>query len=146
MDISKFLTVAAVTVSGNPEPSVGVVVATGLILVFGVLVLLYLLISLEGIIFSAIDQKKRGTPAKKSVSAPKKEPAPAPAPASVVKSAAKAPAVQEGIPGEVIAAISAALACMEGGTGYTLRSVKRMKASGRSAWGQAGISAYTEPF
>lgn len=144
MGISKFLTIAATTVSGNPEPSVGVVVATGLILVFGVLVLLYLLISLEGIVFSAIDQKKKGTPAKKSAPAPKKEPAPAPAP--VVKSAAKAPAVQEGIPGEVIAAISAALACMEDGAGYTLRSVKRVKASGRSAWGQAGINAYTEPF
>ena len=147
MGISKFFTVAATTVSGNPEPSVGVVVATGLILVFGVLVLLYLLITLEGIIFSAIDQKKKGTPAKKSAPAPapKKESAPAPVPA--VKSAAtKKPAVQEGIPSEVIAAISAALACMEGGAGYTLRSVKRVKASGRSAWGQAGISAYTETF
>lgn len=144
MGISKFLPVAAATASGNPEPSVGVVVATGLILVFGVLVLLYLLITLEGIIFSAIDQRKRGTPAQKSTPAPKKEPAPAPAPA--VKSAVKAPAVEKGIPGEVIAAISAALACMEGGAGYTLRSVKRVKVSGRSAWGQAGISAYTEPF
>lgn len=147
MGISKFFTVAATTVSGNPEPSVGVVVATGLILVFGVLVLLYLLITLEGIVFSAIDQKKKGTPAKKKSApapAPKKEPAPAPAPA--VKSVAKAPAVQEGIPGEVIAAISAALACIEGGAGYTLRSVKRVKASGRPAWGQAGINAYTEPF
>ena len=38
MGISQFLTVAANTASGNPEPSVGVVVATGLILVFGVLV------------------------------------------------------------------------------------------------------------
>lgn len=144
MGISKFLTVAATNVSGNPEPSVGVVVATGLILVFGVLVLLYLLISLEGVVFSAIDQKKKGTPVQKSAPAPKKKPAPASSP--VVKSAAKAPAVQEGIPGEVIAAISAALACMEGGAGYTLRSVKRVKASGRSAWGQAGINAYTEPF
>ena len=50
MGISQFLTVAANTASGTPEPSVGVVVATGLILVFGVLVLLYLLITLEGII------------------------------------------------------------------------------------------------
>ena len=32
MGISQFLTVAANTASGNPEPSVGVVVATGLIL------------------------------------------------------------------------------------------------------------------
>lgn len=144
MGISKFLTVAAAAASQKPEPSVGVVVGTGLVLVFGVLVLLYLLITLEGIVFSAIDQKKKGKTAPKSAPAPKNEPAPVPTPA--VKSTAKKPAVQEGIPGEVIAAISAALACMEGGAGYTLRSVKRVKASGRSAWGQAGINTYTEPF
>lgn len=59
MGISQFLTVAANTASGNPEPSVGVVVATGLILVFGVLVLLYLLITLEGIIFTSVDRRKK---------------------------------------------------------------------------------------
>lgn len=145
MGISNLLAVAATTVSGKPEPSVGVVVATGLILVFGVLILLYLLITLEGIIFSAVDQKKKGTPAQKKDPPVKKETAPVPAPA-VKKLAAKAPAVEHGISGEVIAAISAAIACMDGGAGYTLRSVKRVKASGRSAWGQAGVSAYTEPF
>jgi Na+-transporting methylmalonyl-CoA/oxaloacetate decarboxylase gamma subunit len=135
MGISQFLTVAANTASGNPEPSVGVVVATGLILVFGVLVLLYLLITLEGI-FTSVDRKKKGAPA------PKKEAAPAP-----VKAAApKAPVVEAGIPGEVVAAIAAAIACMDGGEHYTLRSVKRTRVSGRSAWGQAGVVAYTEPF
>ena len=129
MGISQFLTVAANTASGNPEPSVGVVVATGLILVFGVLVLLYLLITLEGIIFTSVDRRK-------------KEAAPAP-----VKAAApKAPVVEAGIPGEVVAAIAAAIACMDGGEHYTLRSVKRTRVSGRSAWGQAGVVAYTEPF
>ena len=133
MGISQFLTVAANTASGNPEPSVGVVVATGLILVFGVLVLLYLLITLEGIIFTSVDRRKKGAPA------PKNEAAPAP-----VKAAApKAPVVEAGIPGEVIAA---AIACMDGGEHYTLRSVKRTRVSGRSAWGQAGVVAYTEPF
>lgn len=138
MGISKFLAVAANTVSGNPEPSVGVVVATGLIIVFGVLVLLYLLITLEGIIFTSVDQKKKGTPA------PKKKAAPAPVPMHAV--APKAPVVEAGIPGEVIAAIAAAIACMDGGERYTLRSVKRTRVSGRSAWGQAGVVAYTEPF
>ena len=38
---------------------IGVVVATGLILVFAVLILLYLIITLEGIIFSSLDKKKR---------------------------------------------------------------------------------------
>ena len=129
MGISQFLTVAANTASGNPEPSVGVVVATGLILVFGVLVLLYLLITLEGIIFTSVDRRKKGAPA------PKKEAA-----------APKAPVVEAGIPGEVVAAIAAAVACMDGGERYTLRSVKRTRVSGRSAWGQAGVVAYTEPF
>ena len=129
MGISQFLTVAANTASGNPEPSVGVVVATGLILVFGVLVLLYLLITLEGIIFTSVDRRKKGAPA------PKKKAA-----------APKAPVVEAGIPGEVVAAIAAAIACMDGGEHYTLRSVKRTRVSGRSAWGQAGVVAYTEPF
>ena len=136
MGISQFLTVAANTASGNPEPSVGVVVATGLILVFGVLVLLYLLITLEGIIFTSVDRKKKGAPA------PKKEAAPAP-----VKAAApKAPVVETGQARGVAAAIAAAIACMDGGEHYTLRSVKRTRVSGRSAWGQAGVVAYTEPF
>ena len=129
MGISQFLTVAANTASGNPEPSVGVVVATGLILVFGVLVLLYLLITLEGIIFTSVDRRKKGA-----------------APAPVKAAAPKAPVVEAGIPGEVVAAIAAAIACMDGGEHYTLRSVKRTRVSGRSAWGQAGVVAYTEPF
>ena len=135
MGISQFLTVAANTASGNPEPSVGVVVATGLILVFGVLVLLYLLITLEGIIFTSVDRKKKGAPA------PKKEAAPAP-----VKAAApKAPVVEAGIPGEVVAAISAAVASMMGGKPFAVRSIKRKKQT-RPAWGAAGIVENTRPF
>lgn len=38
---------------------IGVVVATGLILVFAVLILLYLIITLEGIIFSSLEQKEK---------------------------------------------------------------------------------------
>ena len=87
-------------------------------------------------VFTSVDRKKKGAPA------PKKEAAPAP-----VKAAApKAPVVEAGIPGEVVAAIAAAIACMDGGEHYTLRSVKRTRVSGRSAWGQAGVVAYTEPF
>ncbi len=142
MGFSKFLAVAATTVSGNPEPAIGVVVATGLIIVFGVLVLLYLIITLEGIVFSSIDKKKNGTPA------PAKTPEPAPAaPAKAAPAAPKkAPGVEAGIPAEVVAVIAAAVAAMDGGSGYALRSVRRAKPSGRSAWGQAGVSAYTEPF
>ena len=140
MGLSKFLAVAATTVSGNPEPSIGVVAATGLIIVFGVLVLLYLIITLEGVVFSSIDQKKKGKPAPAKSSVP--EPA-APAKAAPPQ---KAPSVEKGIPAEVVAVIAAAVAAMDGGNGLTLRSVRRVKPSGRSSWGQAGVNAYTEPF
>ena len=46
----------------------------------------------------------------------------------------------------LVAVIAAAVAAMDGGNGLTLRSVRRVKPSGRSSWGQAGVNAYTEPF
>ena len=137
MGILQILTVAANTVSGKPEPAIGVVVATGLILVFSLLVLLYLLIVLEGIIFTSIDNKKKGISSNK-------EPAPC-APKISAPPVHKAAVIEPGIPGEVVAAIAAAIASMEGGQGYVLRSLKRAK-TGRSAWGQAGVASYTEPF
>ncbi|MDO4566870.1 MAG: hypothetical protein Q4B42_06010 [Oscillospiraceae bacterium] len=57
----------------------------------------------------------------------------------------------EGIPGEVIAAISAAVACMEGGA-YRVSSVAPRRAvlggAGdlRSAWSAAGLVENTRPF
>lgn len=126
----ELLVAAAVQTS----PSVGVVVATGLTIVFSILILLYLLISLEGVIFKAIDSRKNGA-APQQKQAPKAAPAPA---------ANVAPAVEKGIPGEVVAAIAAAVAALEGGK-YTVRSVTRAK-QGRSAWGGAGVASYTEPF
>ena len=101
------------------------------------MVLLYLLITFEGVIFTSIDKKKG------SKKAPAK--APAAAPQAVKPAPAPAPVVEAGIPGEVVAAIAAALACMEGGSRYAVRSISRAK-TGRSAWGQAGVVSYTEPF
>ena len=143
MDLSSLLTVAAAMNNVEGEPAWTTVVITGLVLVFGVLVLLYLLITLEGVVFTSIDNKKKGVkPAEK-----KAAPAPAVAPKSAPQAAARVPApvVEAGIPGGVVAAITAAIACMEGGSNYTLRSLKRAK-TGRSAWSQAGVVSYTEPF
>ena len=58
----------------------------------------------------------------------------------ILQPAVKAPVVEEGIPGEVVAAIAASLACMDGGSRYTLRSLKRVK-TGRNAWAQAGVAS-----
>ncbi|MEG0339584.1 MAG: OadG family transporter subunit, partial [Oscillospiraceae bacterium] len=112
--------------------------ATGLILVFSVLILLYGLIVLQGKIFTAIDNKKKGSNTKNS-----EVTAPASTKSAPVTSAAH---IESGIPNEVIAAITAAISAMDGGK-YTIRSLTR--ASGntqRNAWGKAGVIAYTEPF
>ncbi|MEG2672785.1 MAG: OadG family transporter subunit [Ruthenibacterium sp.] len=141
MDLSQLFTVAGAIKMAEGEPAVGTVVATGLIIVFSVLILLYLLISLEGIIFRSIDNKKKGI-----VSAtPKKEAASVQKASAPIAKAAAAPIVEKGIPGEVVAAIAAAISAMEGNGRYTIRTLTRAK-TGRSAWGSAGVSSYTDPF
>ena len=137
--MSLYLLAASKLSEVTDHSDIGVVVATGLILVFGVLILLYLLITLEGVIFSFLDQNKKGKAgaAKKPQAPQKAAPAPKPAPVPAVKA-------EQGIPGEVVAAISAAIACMEGGR-YTVRSIARVK-KGRNAWGDAAVASYTQPF
>lgn len=123
---------------GNPVlldtagyPSDLVVVMVGISLVFLILLLLTVIISLQGRFFDALEKKR----------AQKQETA---APAVPVPAAAPAPVVEEGIPPEVVAAIAAAVASMDGGR-YTLRTVSRAK-DGRSAWSRAGVVRDTEPF
>ena len=55
--------------------------------------------------------------------------------------AAPAPQVEEGIPGDVIAAIMAAIHAMGNGK-YTLKAVRRSK----NGWGNAGVNDTTAPF
>ena len=63
-----------------------------------------------------------------------------PAPAAEEK-AAPAPQVEEGIPGDVVAAIMAAIHAMGNGK-YTLKAVRR----GKNGWGKAGVNDTTAPF
>lgn len=123
--------------TGFVEPSVSTVVFTGLTLVFAILVLLTLLLTLSGKLFASLDKKKSESKNEATTNA---VPA-APAPAAVQ---AAPPVIQDGIPPEVVAAIAAAVASIEGGK-YTLRSVSAVK-QGRNEWGLAGVLAYTEPF
>ncbi len=54
-------------------------------------------------------------------------------------------AISTSIPGEVIAAISAAVYCMFG-EGARVMSVRRQQRTGRSAWSMAGLLENTRPF
>ncbi len=124
----------ALTAAGS-YPSNAVVVAIGISLVFLILVILTLVILLQGKIFDSLAAGKKQKAAAAPAAPPKAAPV-VPAPA--------APAVEEGIPPEVVAAIAAAVASLEGGK-YTLRSLTRVK-DGRGAWGLAGVVSGTEPF
>ena len=117
------------------EASDGTVVLTSITLVFAMLVALCLIITLEGKIFDNINNKKNGKPA-----APK-------APAAKAAPAAKPD--NGSLPGEIIAAISAAVASVCGGNAV-IRGIKRVSkpaaGSRRGAWGDAGVREHTTPF
>ena len=123
------------------EAADGTVVLTSITLVFAMLVALCLIITVEGKLFDALNNKKNPKPA------PKKESKPAAAPAA--KPAAPAPKTEGGIPGEIIAAISAAVATVVGGNAV-IRGIKRITkpaaGSRRGAWGEAGVREHTTPF
>ena len=112
-----------------------VVTITGIVLVFLILVLLMAIIALEGKIFDSMAAKKKA--AKEAAQAP----AAAKPAAPVQQAAAPAPQVEEGIPGEVVAAIMAAIHAMGNGK-YTLKAVRR----GKNGWGKAGVNDTTAPF
>lgn len=112
-----------------------VVTITGIALVFLILVLLMAIITLEGKIFDSMNAKKKA--AKEAAKAPAAQPA---APVQQA-AAAPAPQVEEGIPGDVIAAIMAAIHAMGNGK-YTLKAVRR----GKNGWGKAGVNDTTAPF
>ena len=85
-----------------------VITITGIVLVFAILVLLMTIITLEGKIFDGMNAKKAA--AKAAPKAPAAKPA-----APVQQAAAPAPVVEEGIPGDVVAAIMAAIHAMGNG-------------------------------
>ena len=99
-----------------------VITITGIVLVFAILVLLMAIITLEGKIFDGMNVRKAAAKA-------------------VQQAAAPAPVVEEGIPGDVVAAIMAAIHAMGNGK-YTLKAVRRSK----NGWGKAGVNDTTAPF
>lgn len=130
------------------EAADGTVVLTSITLVFAMLVALCLIITVEGKIFDAIKNKKNGTKA-----APKAPAAPAaPAAQNIAKAALAAPAAPAAdgsIPGEIVAAIAAAVASL--GENLTIRGIHRVQkktatGSRRGAWGDAGVTQNTTPF
>lgn len=120
------------------------VVITGMSVVFIGLILLVLFVSIYGGIFNKRNQKKKAAEedAKKAAEAEKAKQA-----ESKPVSAAKAPAVEDGIEEEIVAVIAAAVAAMgaKSGKKLVLKSVKR-SVSQRDPWAAAGLADNTRPF
>ena len=111
-----------------------VVMGTGLVIVFGVLILLVLLITLFGVAFRKKD--KPAAPAAPVVEKPLMQEV----------SPLQAPVAEGAIPAEVIAAISAAVYTMYGQKGpVRIQSIRRSSGA-RKAWAAAGIMENTQPF
>ena len=127
------------------EASDGTVVLTSITLVIAMLIALCLIITLEGKLFDL----KNNKPAKPQPQAPA-APAAKAAPAPTAKPAAPAAKADNGgIPGEVIAAISAAVATVMG-SGAVIHGIRRVSkpaaGSRRGSWGDAGVREHTTPF
>lgn len=128
------------------------VVLTGLVVVFAALVILIFLVWLMGKIFIAIGNKKNKEQEQQKQDARRQaqQAMADQAKADQVKTEqAGTGQIEEGIPPEVVAAISAAVAVVmeesAPGAAYTIQRVQRAGV-GRSAWGNAGLAAQLSPF
>ena len=128
------------------------VVLTGLVVVFAALVILIFLVWLMGKIFIAIgntknkEQEQQNQDARRQAQQAMADQAKAD---QVKTEQAGTGQIEEGIPPEVVAAISAAVAVVmeesAPGAAYTIQRVQRAGV-GRSAWGNAGLAAQLSPF
>ena len=115
----------------------------GMAIVFIVLILLVILISIFGLFGRRTGKKDRAEKKTAKNGA-----------GSVVQNADNGPKmvktpvfmeIEEGIPGDVVAAIAAAVTYAGGGRNFAIRSIRRDRQS-RSAWGMAGVVDNTRPF
>lgn len=111
---------------------------TGFVVVFLVLFLLIGVIKLYGtIVYNALNKRKEKKMQKEKPQSQEAVQAPVP-----VREKAAAP---DEIPGEIVAAISAAVDAMYGKNAVAVKSIKRSSQS-RPVWSTAGLMENTRPF
>ena len=126
----------------------GIVVITSITLVFLMLVALCLIVTGEGKLFDLMEASKQAKK-QRELDDVKKDIADRTPQAAPVAPAAPAPVVENGIPGEVVAAIAAAVYYLEGDT-VTVQGIRRLPTAQngrrRGAWGDAGVAQNVRPF
>lgn len=122
------------------------VVVSGITVVIGILLLLVVAIFVYGFIVSKLEASAKKREQKKARKNNSAEDA-APAPATPVSAPAPAPVVEQGISGEVVAAISAAVYSMEGSGNVTITAIRKQSPiTSRNPWSQAAVIDNTRPF
>ena len=122
-----------------------IILLTGIVVVFAVLVLLILIIKLYS---TAVSNAQSSIEAKKVEKAKAEEPPKPVEETTVVTEKDTAEELPDGaIPGEIIAAIAAAVDTMFGEGAVTVKSIKRARpAKRRNAWKAAGMAENTRAF
>ncbi|MBW7573292.1 OadG family protein [Caproiciproducens faecalis] len=115
-----------------------IILLTGLVVVFIVLIFLTYLIKGYGAALRAIQSDSNES--KASV------PAATAASVQSVSVPAAGPSVQAGITEETVAAISAAVYTLYGASAGRVASIRRSSQPSRSVWGMAGLLESTRPF
>lgn len=108
-----------------------IVLLTGLVIVFIVLIFLTYIIKGYGRVLSGLQTNSDG---KKEISEP------------LAAAPLQSLSVQGGIPEETIAAISAAVYALYGTSAGRVTGIRRSSQPNRSAWGMAGLLENTRPF
>lgn len=116
------------------------VVVVGVVVVFLALIILICAVKIMGLIFQIVGGSKKNKVTTKETNEPAKNTA-----APIMD----ANASTDGISGDIVAAITAAIACVlssEGNTKpFTVKSIKRVSGA-RNPWNMAGIVENTRPF
>lgn len=139
--LASFIPLAGTELSDSKGMLMAVVTTAGIVIVFAILVLLIVIFYAYGALFRALTARKERKAQQPEVSAP-------PASAPEATSAPEAAPVTDGIPGEIIAVIAAAVASLDGG--YRIRKVskagRRQRTAGRTPWAASGLFENTRPF
>ena len=143
------------SVSSIDWAQVATVVVAGVGIVLGVLIVLIGVFSGFGALISKLEgTAKKGAARKAAKKADKQaekngakdEPVIGESPTAAEAKAAPAPVAEQGISGEVVAAITAAITASEGTNQFVIRSVKKKNVGSRNPWARAAVTDNTRAF
>lgn len=146
--LTDFTPVMGAELFENKGMLMAVITASGIVVVFAILILLIFIFYAYGAIFSAVtSSKEKKKAAKAALEKLEKN--------ETEKSGAQVEAAQTGaadlpadgeIPGEIIAVIAAAVAALGDGKTYRVKKVTRAPVAGRTPWATAGLLENVRPF